>query len=73
MDLTWHIGHYMLQHIVRGGFNILQNSLSKSGILAVWVHIFWPSGSPTSKSANESFGEQGDQAVNVYLARHESL
>jgi len=73
LDLTWHIGHHMLQHTVHGGFSILQNSLLKSGILAVWVHKFWPSGSPTGKSANESFGEQGDQLINVYLAQHESL
>jgi len=72
-DLTWHIGHHMLQHIVHGGFSILQNLLLKSGILAVWVHKYCPSGSPTGKSANESFGEQGDQLINVSLARHESL
>jgi hypothetical protein len=73
-DLTWHIGHHMLQHIVHSGFSILQNSLLNSGILAVWVHKYWPSGSPIGKSANESFGEQGDhQLINVSLARHESL
>jgi hypothetical protein len=68
-DLTLHTGH----HIVHGGFSILQNSLLKSGILAVWVHKCWPSGSTTGKSANESFGEQGDQLINVSLARHKSL
>jgi hypothetical protein len=51
LDLTWHFGH-MLQHIVHGGFSILQNPLFKSGILAVWVHIFCPSGSSTEESAN---------------------
>jgi hypothetical protein len=63
--LTWHIVH--------GGFSILQNSLLKSGILAGWVHKYWPSGSPTRKFAIESFGEQGDQSIDVSLARHESL
>jgi len=51
LDLTWHIGHHMLQNIVCGGFIILQNSMLKSGILTVWVHIFWPSGCPTGKFA----------------------
>jgi hypothetical protein len=73
LDLTCHIGHHMLQHIVQGGFSIRQNSLLKSSILVVWVHKFWPSGSPIGKSANESFGEQGDQLINVSLARHGSL
>jgi hypothetical protein len=70
LDLTWKTGNHMLQHIVYSGFQI---SLFKSGILAVWVHILWPSRNSTGKSANESFGEQGDQLINVSLARHESL